>query len=215
MLANAAVFTVVYLIYTFLLGPVITYFRSSTREEDRPKYTQRVKRVEKLLKKLGYKLGFRVGGRSAFGFVTPLPDRVFLSQKLLLKLDFSELQYILYHEIGHLKLRHPLKLTIFFLFALVAYLIGAYVFGLDTLLAAVLFALVLGNVGLHIGRIYEDEADLYALRELGFEKVQRGILALQHLSGSTYDYGPWQGYFDVHRTHLARLDRLKAKLESK
>lgn len=214
LITSILVFSVVYWSFTNLAF-VIYFFKKHQLTKDVPDYGERVKKVKQLLDKLGYKMKFKVKSRIAFGFVIPFSRNIFISEELLRKASFSELLYVVYHEVGHKQLKHPEKLTGFFLLFLLIFICFKLIFGFSEPIFALLFALIFGNIELYLGQLYEDEADVYSLRQVGFEKVKKGLLALQRINKSKYDYNFLQGYFDVHRTHLARIDRLKAKSESK
>ena len=53
---------------------------------------------------------------------------------------------------------------------------------------------------------HEDEADIYALEQIGIEKVKTGIVALKKLYKEEFlTYGIIEGYFRVHRTNSERI----------
>lgn len=213
------IFSLAYWLYSSFAF-VIYYFRAKKQKmvKDIPGYSIRLGKVKSLIEEMGCKMVRRtklpligiisIGGATFF-------KRIFISENILRKLDFDELLYVVYHEVGHIKLNHPNKLAALFVVQLFLFAFISISLRLENSWFAILFALIFGNIDLYFGRRYEDEADLYALVKIGFESVEKGILAMHRLNDTSYDYDFLQGYFDVHRTHLARIDRLRAKSEGR
>lgn len=153
---------------------------------DKPGGSERRKRVQLQINELSYKLG-NVPGKLAFGAAIPFSNKVYISNKLMNKLSYEQLQYVVYHEIGHIKLNHPNKLVLFGSVMWGSYYLFSTIFNTYSQLFAMLIGALLGNYGLFVARIFEEQADDYALSQIGIDKVKKGLTALHKLYQTRYD----------------------------
>lgn len=167
------------------------------------------RKIKEHVDKLGYKLVL-LQNPFGMGYALPFSQNVFITHKLLNALTYEELLYVVHHEIGHIKNGHPNKQALWFMLFLFVYLMIFNAFGLNHIVFSLIFAVIFSDLGRYIARIHEDEADEYAVKHAGFDRAKEGILKLQQLYKTEYDHPLVYGYFSVHRTHLARIDRLKA-----
>ncbi|MCR4264259.1 MAG: M48 family metallopeptidase [Candidatus Roizmanbacteria bacterium] len=207
-------FSVTYWLYIYGIPWIIILYNIRKRDIVFTKVaglSERIRRTQKRIETLKYTFSIP-SGIFAMGFAIPFSKTVYISEKMMNALSYKELQYVMYHEIGHYKHNHPNKQIYWFTGLLLIYA-NIQPFLPFHIVFPILFALIFGNIGRYIARRHEDEADIYAMKQIGFENVKIGILALKKLyKEDFYRYGLLEGYFRVHRTNSERIVYLKGSL---
>jgi len=101
-----------------------------------------------------------------FGMMIGIPTRpqLILSRALYESFDKDEIEYVLMHEVGHYKLSHGVKETTVGVILLIT---GIFILRQSpNLLLAIVLGVVFGIMVIRVGRIFEYQADAYALEKM-------------------------------------------------
>ena len=197
-------------------------------------------RVETLLARCGFKVkglmvmdgSIRSSHGNAYFTGFGRSKRIVFFDTLLERLNPSEVEAVLAHELGHFKLRHVVKriawtfaASFFFLWLLGAvmeqpwFYAGLNVATPSTAMALILFFLVLPNFTFLLqpllamySRQHEFEADRYAAQHASAADLVSALTKLYKDNASTLTPDPLHSmFYDTHPPALARIGRLQAQ----
>ena len=148
--------------------------------------------------------------------------RIIMSEKLKLHLKPFELQALVLHEVGHVKLNHPeWRMLIESILLLVVACVSGLLFRSSFYWVGCIVVPLLVFVGFAVlnafNRRFEYEADAYAVQQYGMHGEQAFVEALQKLSdlhveapSPTKQYGRWVAYImQTHPTVEQRINTIK------
>lgn len=188
--------------------------------------------MDKILKRVQRKSSTKIkqvqisNSNRLYGMMIGIPwrPRIILSQAMVTQFSERELEYVLYHEIGHHRRHHGIKE---FLLGVILTFIGIWVltqvygmyFGL---LCAIILGIIFGIIEIQIGRIHEFQADRYALDRLeNPQSMIEATIKFQRAQGAQFIMtNIWRKLFNRsipyrERIRYAEEEIEKRKLEAK
>ncbi|SFH85072.1 M48 family metallopeptidase [Halpernia frigidisoli] len=127
--------------------------------------------------------------------ILPFTKTVLVGKKMFEKFENEDLESIIYHEMGHLKLNHIWKLYLINLFFSMTFIVIIYyrqrlmanfentVFApLSIFIIGCIFGLLLYYIPGKVQSKFEFEADKYAVEKVGIENYKHALLSLDKIS---------------------------------